>query len=420
MSDWGLPTLSDPYVNFMDSLKARDLDAISLGGAGIVPVPIIGMMRYDRPANLFMEYVAGNIWQNKVLSVAGGGTGSNTPAGAVANLGLGTMALQNANNVSITGGVISGLSYLQNNGTTALSGRVDLYGGLWVNAGGLAVNGQGLFNNNLQVIGQIDCNFISAPAGMQILPSGYLTVGGTCNLNGQVNINAAHITGLGGLTVDHDIAVSGSIYANTASINTVLTAGGVTSTGNINVANFLQVDGSGQFNVNLTVVGSGYFTDLTINRNLAVVGTLYSGPGGMTVLTNNADGRIYASAIGAGYSGTGTKVLTDNGNWIAQNLIGGGVREVVHQNFSFGTDEAIKDVVVNWAGAQPAGPKNWNLVFDQPYQDQASGNGGTVFYNVTYLSGNIARITRTLGPGAVPPLGPTGVVYTAFHHRTEV
>jgi hypothetical protein len=46
----------------------------------------------------------GNIW-----SIAQGGTGSSTAQGARNNLGLGTMAVQNSDNVAITGGTISGV-----------------------------------------------------------------------------------------------------------------------------------------------------------------------------------------------------------------------------------------------------------------------------------------------------------------------
>lgn len=44
------------------------------------------------------------------LAIVDGGTGATTAAGARTNLGLGTMATQNANNVAITGGTITGLS----------------------------------------------------------------------------------------------------------------------------------------------------------------------------------------------------------------------------------------------------------------------------------------------------------------------
>jgi hypothetical protein len=43
------------------------------------------------------------------LAVADGGTGSSTAGGARTNIGLGTIATQNANAVAITGGTISGL-----------------------------------------------------------------------------------------------------------------------------------------------------------------------------------------------------------------------------------------------------------------------------------------------------------------------
>lgn len=53
---------------------------------------------------------SGTITMAGTLAVAHGGTGSTTASGARTNLGLGTMATQNANAVAITGGTISGVS----------------------------------------------------------------------------------------------------------------------------------------------------------------------------------------------------------------------------------------------------------------------------------------------------------------------
>jgi hypothetical protein len=47
---------------------------------------------------------------NTVWSILQGGTGASTATGARANLGLGSMAVENSNNVSITGGTISGVA----------------------------------------------------------------------------------------------------------------------------------------------------------------------------------------------------------------------------------------------------------------------------------------------------------------------
>jgi len=114
MADWALPTLTSTYANFLDYLAARDLDVAKMFVA-LPTNPVADMMRYDRTGNKFQEYLAG-VWTDKLLSLAGGGTGANTAANARTNLGIGTLGVQDFNNVTITGGVISGLGSLQSNG----------------------------------------------------------------------------------------------------------------------------------------------------------------------------------------------------------------------------------------------------------------------------------------------------------------
>ena len=119
MANW-LPSQVSPdanYITLLDTLAARDEDAAQMA---INPTnPSVGYIRFVRTTGQgnFEQWI-GSGWQSIPLSVAGGGTGSTTPGGAVSSLGLGTMALQNNNAVNITGGTITGLSNLIANAAT--------------------------------------------------------------------------------------------------------------------------------------------------------------------------------------------------------------------------------------------------------------------------------------------------------------
>lgn len=118
MSDWNLPSLSSAYSDFLDYLKARDYDSLSLGHDAITN-PLEGMMRYVRASDKFQEYLS-SVWTDKLLSLAGGGTGASSASGARTSLGLGTIATQAASGVAITGGSITGLSTFTTNGAITI------------------------------------------------------------------------------------------------------------------------------------------------------------------------------------------------------------------------------------------------------------------------------------------------------------
>jgi microcystin-dependent protein len=118
MADFTLPILTSLYTDILNLLKARDVDAITLC-VSAPTTPPTGAFKYVRADNKFQEW-NGASWDDKVLAIAGGGTGGATAAAARTALGLGTIATQAANSVAITGGTISGVSLDASGFTTGI------------------------------------------------------------------------------------------------------------------------------------------------------------------------------------------------------------------------------------------------------------------------------------------------------------
>jgi hypothetical protein len=95
-------------------------------GIGDVPcfVSTVGVLQ-DCGLQLSNGTVTTGVWQGTPVSVSFGGTGASTTANARTNLGLGTMATQNANNVAITGGTETGLPTPVNPTDVAIKSYVD-------------------------------------------------------------------------------------------------------------------------------------------------------------------------------------------------------------------------------------------------------------------------------------------------------
>jgi microcystin-dependent protein len=108
MSDFSLPVSTTAYLTTLADLKDRDVDAITLCYVDPSNIPAQSI-KYNRAGDKFQEYIS-SVWTDKVISIAGGGTGAASASAARTSLGLGTLAVQNNNAVAITGGTIAGAS----------------------------------------------------------------------------------------------------------------------------------------------------------------------------------------------------------------------------------------------------------------------------------------------------------------------
>jgi len=108
MADWSKPTITSNYITFVDEVKNRDIDALTLQKNPVVNPPL-GAIKMSRAPMYFSEW-NGSSYIAYALSIPGGGTGAGDATTARGNLGIGTLGTQNSNSVSITGGGIQGVS----------------------------------------------------------------------------------------------------------------------------------------------------------------------------------------------------------------------------------------------------------------------------------------------------------------------
>lgn len=108
MADWQNPKITSNYITFVDEVKTRDIDAITLQLNAVVSPPT-GAIKLVRAPVKFQEWT-GSVFADRVLSLEGGGTGAAAAGGARTNLGLGSMAVQNSNAIAVTGGSIANMT----------------------------------------------------------------------------------------------------------------------------------------------------------------------------------------------------------------------------------------------------------------------------------------------------------------------
>jgi microcystin-dependent protein len=159
MADWSLPTVLTLYSSpngVLDDISGRLNDSGTLFNTAPSNQPD-HVIRFLRSPGLFQEWLSAT-WNPLLLDVTGGGTGAGTASGARTNLGLGTLATQNANAIAVTGGTESGVTIDNTNnidagaitsGTVAAarlptsfsSGMMMMYGGSSAPSGWLICDG---------------------------------------------------------------------------------------------------------------------------------------------------------------------------------------------------------------------------------------------------------------------------------------
>lgn len=189
MADWNTPDVDAEIVDLVDGLLDRDIDASTMFVAAPSNPPV-GAMRYLRASDKFQEW-SGAAWVDKVIALAGGGTGGATAVAARAALGLGTIATQNSNAVAITGGAVAAdLAGSTNLPASAIVGPIDT-----VDLGTGAVGAGEKFLADDQTFKQV---IPSGHGGMwftNVAPAGYVLLDGASYLRAGTMANLFAVFG---------------------------------------------------------------------------------------------------------------------------------------------------------------------------------------------------------------------------------
>ena len=321
----------------------------------------MGVVAYANTPNGFIYVNQSNAYVNSAqivgtVAIANGGTAATTASGARTNLGLGTIATQDASNVTITGGSISGITALPvasggTSGTTAATARSG------IGAVGLS-DTQTLTNKTIDASANTLSNIPNSA-----LTNSSITINGTsASLGGSLTIAAATSNALTAGT-----GLTGGIFDGSAARTWSLAPYGTAGTyGATNQVSFITTDAYGRVT---SVAGN----------NISIVTSQISNIG--TIATQNANNvAITGGTINS------TQVL---------------LRTLLVANVSSITPNIDLYDVVEQANTQAAGTLTINLPTGTPVDGQrlilriSSTNIQTFNFNTIYVGSTDLSLPAT-------------------------